>query len=413
MHAPRRLRRMAGTNYSKHRLSRRLIGVVALLMSIATTVAAQSITDARRVEFTPSADHNAVEPTSGIALVNSYTLDVFVAGGTALVQTANLGKPAPDADGMIRVDFVSLLPSPLTAGVIYEAVVNAVGPGGTTAGSRSNTFSFSLSCAPTISPTSQSPTATGGSLTVTVSAAAGCVWAAVSNDAWITVTTGATGAGPGSVTLSVAANTGTASRTGTVTIGANTFTVTQAGTACSFTLSPTSQSFAAAGGSTTVNVTTSASCGWSATSGSAWVTISNGTARTGSGSVGITAASNSTTQSRTATLTIAGKSFVVTEQAATCTYTVAPLTVTVPPTGGSGTITVTTLSTCAWTSTSGTSWITLTGSSTGSGSASYTIGANTGTASRTANVTVAGVSVRLNQGAVTPPVAPSNLRFVR
>jgi hypothetical protein len=74
---------------------------------------------------------------------------------------------------------------------------------------------------------------------------------------------------------------------------------------------------------------------------------------------------------------------------------------------------VTTLSTCAWTSTSGTSWITLTGSSTGSGSASYTIGANTGTASRTANVTVAGVSVRLNQGAVTPPVAPSNLRFVR
>ncbi len=101
-------------------------------------------------------------------------------------------------------------------------------------------------------------------------------------------------------------------------------------------------------------------------------------------------------------MTIAGKSFVVTEQAATCTYTVAPLTVTVPPGGATGTISVTTLSTCAWTSSSGTSWISLTGAGTGSGTASYTIGANTGTASRTATVTVAGVAVRFDQNALTP-----------
>lgn len=383
------------------------------MLSIAPAVAAQSITDARRVEFTPSPDHNAIDPATGVALVNSYTLDVFLAGSTAVVQTANLGKPSPDTDGMIRVDFVSLLPSPLTAGAIYEAVVSAAGPGGTAAGPRSNTFSFSLPCPPTISPASQSLANTAGSLTVTVSSAATCAWTAVSNATWITVTTGASGVGSGSVTLSVASNSGTASRTGTVTIGTNTFTVTQVGTPCSFTLSPTSQSFAAAGGSTTVNVTTGASCSWSATGGSAWVTISNGAGRTGSGSVGITAAANSTTQSRTATLTIAGKSFVVTEQAATCSYTIAPLTVTVPAGGGSGTITVTTLSTCAWTSTSGTSWISLTGSGTGSGKVTYTIGANTGTTTRTANVTVAGVSVRLDQAALTPPVAPSNLRFVR
>jgi hypothetical protein len=228
---------------------------------------------------------------------------------------------------MIRVDFVSLLPSPLTPGAIYEAVVSAVGPGGATPGARSNTFSFSLPCA--------------------------------------------------------------------------------------YTLSPTSQSFPAAGGTSAVNVTTAAGCTWSATSGSSWVTISNGSNRTGSGSVGITAASNTTTQSRTATLTIAGNSFQVTEQAATCSYTVAPLTITAPPAGGTGSITVTTLSTCAWTSTSGTSWISLTGSRTGSGTASYTVAANTGATSRIATVTVAGVSVRFDQGPLTAPTAPTNLRVVK
>jgi len=152
-----------------------------LLLSIASTLSAQSITDARRVEFTPSADHASVDPTTGVPLVNNYTVDVFLAGDGIALQTVNLGKPSPDSDGMIRVDFVALLSIPLTPGVIYEVVVNAVGPGGTTPSARSNSFSFSLSCSPTISPTSQSATAAGGSMNVTVSAAAGCPWTAISN----------------------------------------------------------------------------------------------------------------------------------------------------------------------------------------------------------------------------------------
>ncbi len=317
---------------------------------------------------------------------------------------------------MIRVDFVALLPNPLTAGVTYEAVVNAVGPGGTTPSARSNTFAFSvpsLPCPPTVSPTTQSFSGAGGSVTATITAAAGCAWTSVSNDSWITVTTGAAGSGSGSTTLNVAANAGSTSRTGSITIGTTTFTVTQAGTPCTFTLSPTSQSFTAVGGSITVNVTTTASCTWSATSGATWVTISNAANRTGSGSVVITAAANTTTQSRTATLTIAGKSFSVTEQAGTCTYTVSPQTVTVSAAGASGTINVTTLSTCAWTSSSGIPWISLTAGRTGSGSVSYTISANTGTTTRSGTVTVAGVSVRFDQAPLTAPTAPSNLRIVK
>jgi len=103
----------------------------------------------------------------------------------------------------------------------------------------------------------------------------------------------------------------------------------------------------------------------------------------------------------------------VTEQAATCTYTVTPQTVTVSPIGGSGTLNVTTLSSCAWTTTSGTSWISLAGAGPGSGTATYTIGANAGTTARTATVTIAGVTVTFNQGILTAPTPPSNLRIIK
>ena len=52
----------------------------------------------------------------------------------------------------------------------------------------------------------------------------------MSNATFITITAGSSGTGNGTVSYSVAANTGTASRNGTMTIAGLTFTVTQAGT---------------------------------------------------------------------------------------------------------------------------------------------------------------------------------------
>ncbi len=82
-----------------------------------------------------------------------------------------------------------------------------------------------------ISPTSASIAADGGSGSVTVTAPSGCAWTAASNANWITITSGAPGAGNGTVQYSVAANTSTSSRTGTLTIASQTFTATQAGAA--------------------------------------------------------------------------------------------------------------------------------------------------------------------------------------
>ena len=65
----------------------------------------------------------------------------------------------------------------------------------------------------------------GASDSVAVIAQAGCGWTAVSNDAWITVTDGASGNGDGAVSYTV--DSAASSRTGTVTIAGKTFTVTQ------------------------------------------------------------------------------------------------------------------------------------------------------------------------------------------
>ena len=65
---------------------------------------------------------------------------------------------------------------------------------------------------------------------------------------WLTVTSGASGSGTGTVAFSAAANPRRAARTGTITIAGQTFTVNQAAAACTYTLQPTSQSVVAGGG---------------------------------------------------------------------------------------------------------------------------------------------------------------------
>ncbi|HYL72707.1 MAG TPA: putative Ig domain-containing protein [Bryobacteraceae bacterium] len=84
-----------------------------------------------------------------------------------------------------------------------------------------------ISCSYSLSAAAQSFAAAGGAGSVNVIAGQGCGWNAASNASFITVTSGASGAGNGPVGFSVAANSG-AARTGTLTIAGQTFTVNQA-----------------------------------------------------------------------------------------------------------------------------------------------------------------------------------------
>jgi hypothetical protein len=86
---------------------------------------------------------------------------------------------------------------------------------------------------------------------------------------------------------------------------------------CSFTLSLNSQQFPEAGGTGTIEVTAGGgNCPWTASSGLDWVTISPASA-SGSGSVTITVAANTTGAARQGSITIAGQQFLVGQDAST------------------------------------------------------------------------------------------------
>jgi uncharacterized protein (TIGR03437 family) len=81
-------------------------------------------------------------------------------------------------------------------------------------------------CTFTLSAYTLAAGAAGGTGTVGVTAGSGCTWQAASNASWITITSGASGTGNGTVGYSVAANAGSA-RSGTVTIADQTLTINQ------------------------------------------------------------------------------------------------------------------------------------------------------------------------------------------
>ncbi|MDR3738107.1 MAG: RHS repeat-associated core domain-containing protein [Terracidiphilus sp.] len=83
-------------------------------------------------------------------------------------------------------------------------------------------------CACTISSAGQSIPVSGGSGTISVSAAADCVWAMSAPPAWVTFTGATSGTGNGGVTFQVSANPG-AHRSATVTAGGASFEFDQLG----------------------------------------------------------------------------------------------------------------------------------------------------------------------------------------
>src|SRR4051794_5007720 len=383
-------------------------GLVAsiLLLAMASAAAAQSIIDSRRIEFTPSGDLAARDVRTGTPLIQNYRLDIYRAGDTTVVQSVNLGTPPADPDGMIRVEFFSLLATPLPTGVIYEAVVNAISPSDSIASSRSNTFSFSADCTASIAPTSSNfTTAAAVNGTVAVTAVANCAWRATSNATWITITAGAFGTGNDTVSYMVAANTAPTPRTGTMTIGGATFTLTQAGLPCTLSISPSSANLtspAAAGG--TVTVSAGPSCGWTAASNAAWLTISAGANGSGAGTVTYSVAANPNAAMRTGTLTIAGQPFTVTQAGTSCGYLISPSSSTlVGSIGASGSVAVTAAAGCSWTAVSNSPWISvyIGATGTGNGTVAYSVQANTTSSLRTGSLTIAG-----NTFTVTQPGAP-------
>ncbi|MBI2214820.1 MAG: pre-peptidase C-terminal domain-containing protein [Acidobacteria bacterium] len=259
-------------------------------------------------------------------------------------------------------------------------------------------------CSVSVSPTSQQFSASGGTGSLTVTAGNGCPWNATSNSSWLTINSGSSGSGNGSVGYTVAANATTSQRTGTITVGTSTATITQAAgsSACTYTVTPTSQQVGAAAGSGGVTVTAQSGCSWNAASNVSWLTITSGASGSGNGNVGYSHAENTGTSSRSGTMTIAGKTVTITQLGAqpNCTFAVPLTSKSFTWCGGDASTTVTTQSDCSWTSKSNAPWITeVILSDKGTGSASFSVAANTSGSSRQGTVTIAGQTVTVTQAA--------------
>ncbi len=280
------------------------------------------------------------------------------------------------------------------------------------------TQSGTTACTYTIAPTTQSypsPVATG---TINVTTANGCNWTAATNDSWITITSGSTGSGNGTVNYSITANSGTSSRTGTITVGGHNYTITQSGTsACTYTIAPASQTFPMAAGTGTVNVTAANGCNWTAVTTTSWITITSGATGSGNGTVGYSITANSGTSQRTGTITIGGQTYTVIQNGSVaCTYTIAPASQTFTSAAATGTVNVTTANTCTWTASTTDSWITITSGSTGTGNGtvSYSITANSGASQRTGTITIGGQTYTVIQNGSVPctyTISPAALSF--
>ena len=90
---------------------------------------------------------------------------------------------------------------------------------------------------------------------------------------------------------------------------------------------------------------------------------------------------------------------VPSECGGTCSYSINPTSSSQPAGGGSGSVTVTAGTGCAWTAVSNSGFITITSGSSGSGNGTvnYSVAANTGSSSRSGTMTIAGLTFTVNQ----------------
>jgi all-beta uncharacterized protein/BACON domain-containing protein len=260
-------------------------------------------------------------------------------------------------------------------------------------------------CSYSIAPTGQNVPDTASSGSVAVTTTAGCAWTASSNASWLSITSGASGNGNGSVGFSVAANTG-AARSGTLTVAGQTFTVNQAAppVSCSYSISPTSQNVSDSASSGSVAVTTTAGCAWTASSNASWLSITSGASGNGNGSVGFSVAAN-TGAARSGTLTVAGQTFTVNQAAPalSCSYSISPSSQRIDLSGGVGSVNVTTTAGCAWSASSNATWIIITGGASGTGSGTVTFAVATSTTGdRTGTLTIAGQTATVVQSQSAP-----------
>ena len=131
--------------------------------------------------------------------------------------------------------------------------------------SNETTHTVPATCTYTVSPTSQVFGAGGGTGSINVTGGSTCNWTTSNTSSWISITSGASGTGEGTVNYLVSANAAAASREAGLTIAGKVFRVSQSGAQTSYTItasagangtiSPSGSVTVSSGASTTFTIT--------------------------------------------------------------------------------------------------------------------------------------------------------------
>lgn len=235
-----------------------------------------------------------------------------------------------------------------------------------------------------------------GSVTVTASGTT-CDRSATSDSSWITITSGQTGTGNGTVNFTVAANTGPDPRNGNILIGGQPFEIAQLPATCAYIISPTQATLPVGGGSGSFSITTS--CSWTAASTASWIAVAPPGAGASNATVNYVVSANGSGQPRNASITIANQVFNIFQPGAVCDVSLLPTSVSAGAAGDSGDIQVVASPGCNWTSTPTAPWIGITfgQASSGEGTVGYKIAANTDPRARTGSITIANQIFKVTQ----------------
>jgi len=172
--------------------------------------------------------------------------------------------------------------------------------------------------------------------------------------------------------------------------------------ACSYSIEPSQSLFDFnAKTNNLVTIKASTGCQWLANSNTEWITIDFGNNGQGNGTLSYSVTQNTSSQTRYGTLTIAGRTFTITQSGIDCSnsISIAPTSHTHSWKRETGSVTVNALFGCKWNASSHISWANITGGGSGQGygKVTYSVMENPGTQARSGTFTIAGQTFTITQ----------------
>lgn len=181
----------------------------------------------------------------------------------------------------------------------------------------SATAPSSTRCQPSVTTSSPTFEAAGGTGTLAIGVARECSWDAASRSSWITITSAATGQGDGTVSYKIAENVDPVARQGTLAVADVQVSLSQKAAPCRYEVAPGAEAVGSAGGSAPIEVHAHSACSWTATPEVPYADV-NPRAGSGSATVNLIVMPNAGGE-RMVTATVAGQRVTLPQRGAAAT----------------------------------------------------------------------------------------------